>query len=122
MTLRSSHPPFPFAVASSLSIESKCQVQKERLYASVCGGFLAPDFKHANLIARLVVIHLAHVELHEHQASPRRFFKIAFVGRVGDLRTDKSFALILHRDFEFCLLYTSPSPRDNTTSRMPSSA
>ena len=38
---------------------------------------------------------------------------------------------ILNRDFdewsnfdswESCLLYTSPSPRDNTTSRMPSSA
>ena len=26
------------------------------------------------------------------------------------------------RDFEFCLLYTSPSPRDRTRSRMPSSA
>ena len=24
--------------------------------------------------------------------------------------------------YNFCLLYTSPSPRDNTTSRMPSSA
>ena len=25
-------------------------------------------------------------------------------------------------EFDFCLLYTSPSPRDNRTSRMPSSA
>ena len=28
----------------------------------------------------------------------------------------------LRADFDACLLYTSPSPRDNTTSRMPSSA
>ena len=27
-----------------------------------------------------------------------------------------------YADFPDCLLYTSPSPRDNTTSRMPSSA
>ena len=27
-----------------------------------------------------------------------------------------------HRDFAACLLYTSPSPRDRTRSRMPSSA
>ena len=29
---------------------------------------------------------------------------------------------IAHALDNFCLLYTSPSPRDNTTSRMPSSA
>ena len=29
---------------------------------------------------------------------------------------------ILRGSVEICLLYTSPSPRDNTTSRMPSSA
>ena len=28
----------------------------------------------------------------------------------------------LHRNFKHCLLYTSPSPRDATLSRMPSSA
>ena len=28
----------------------------------------------------------------------------------------------LHAPFELCLLYTSPSPRDRTRSRMPSSA
>ena len=27
-----------------------------------------------------------------------------------------------HRERDFCLLYTSPSPRDRTRSRMPSSA
>ena len=29
---------------------------------------------------------------------------------------------ILNKEFDFCLLYTSPSPRDRTRSRMPSSA
>ena len=28
----------------------------------------------------------------------------------------------LHKDFQHCLLYTSPSPRDKRQSRMPSSA
>ena len=43
-------------------------------------------------------------------------FKYRFVGR--DART--LLELILLRDV--CLLYTSPSPRDLSTSRMPSSA
>ena len=29
---------------------------------------------------------------------------------------------VYHEDFDNCLLYTSPSPRDRTRSRMPSSA
>ena len=35
---------------------------------------------------------------------------------------DSSFAEIQPYIFEICLLYTSPSPRDATLSRMPSSA
>ena len=34
---------------------------------------------------------------------------------------EKYFALVVEK-FEYCLLYTSPSPRDPKTSRMPSSA
>ena len=34
----------------------------------------------------------------------------------------ETFSWILFRDTENCLLYTSPSPRDRTRSRMPSSA
>ena len=38
----------------------------------------------------------------------------------GDLATDN---LLIREDLDvFCLLYTSPSPRDLSTSRMPSSA
>ena len=38
--------------------------------------------------------------------------------------TGERFELVLVNDgsTDGCLLYTSPSPRDNTTSRMPSSA
>ena len=35
---------------------------------------------------------------------------------------DSQFAKELQETFELCLLYTSPSPRDLSTSRMPSSA
>ena len=37
----------------------------------------------------------------------------------GVVRAERIFEIIDHRD---CLLYTSPSPRDRTRSRMPSSA
>ena len=37
---------------------------------------------------------------------------------VGDTRYEKLFEAL----FMYCLLYTSPSPRDGTSSRMPSSA
>ena len=47
--------------------------------------------------------------------------------RVFDAVFDKSTLMALHKlmqkgDIETCLLYTSPSPRDLSTSRMPSSA
>ena len=41
-------------------------------------------------------------------------------GIASVVRQDDSFDL--HADDTFCLLYTSPSPRDPKTSRMPSSA
>ena len=42
---------------------------------------------------------------------------------VGAIRSENELwiGLVLVSGY-FCLLYTSPSPRDNTTSRMPSSA
>ena len=33
-----------------------------------------------------------------------------------------ALAFSVHHDYKTCLLYTSPSPRDRTRSRMPSSA
>ena len=38
-----------------------------------------------------------------------------FIDQIGQERAENT-------DYYFCLLYTSPSPRDNRTSRMPSSA
>ena len=35
---------------------------------------------------------------------------------------DDDYKLLIHREGSTCLLYTSPSPRDRTRSRMPSSA
>ena len=34
----------------------------------------------------------------------------------------RSMPIVIYADFQTCLLYTSPSPRDLSTSRMPSSA
>ena len=40
---------------------------------------------------------------------------------MGD-RVNVQDGVVIHATFETCLLYTSPSPRDLSTSRMPSSA
>ena len=43
--------------------------------------------------------------------------------RVGSIKEEEAFtAFGINDTVEFCLLYTSPSPRDLSTSRMPSSA
>ena len=42
--------------------------------------------------------------------------------RVKAIRTGEVHALFFQRGGQCCLLYTSPSPRDLSTSRMPSSA
>ena len=44
---------------------------------------------------------------------------------IGDEKMDTGLLLLISvedRKFRLCLLYTSPSPRDRTRSRMPSSA
>ena len=48
----------------------------------------------------------------------------AGIGKIGIMDHDKVTISNLHRQVMFtsCLLYTSPSPRDLSTSRMPSSA
>ena len=44
--------------------------------------------------------------------------KTAYVEMVGDFNLDDPE----YAEYRVCLLYTSPSPRDSTSSRMPSSA
>ena len=41
---------------------------------------------------------------------------------LSDENLAQAFIHILDENISFCLLYTSPSPRDLSTSRMPSSA
>ena len=51
--------------------------------------------------------------------------KLAVAQQLGALKVDvieAGFPVISEGDFTACLLYTSPSPRDRTRSRMPSSA
>ena len=43
-------------------------------------------------------------------------------GHKPSLETAKALAAVFEVDVTTCLLYTSPSPRDLSTSRMPSSA
>ena len=47
---------------------------------------------------------------------------LPFVGKAGQLLDKMLSAIDLDRKTNTCLLYTSPSPRDLSTSRMPSSA
>ena len=49
-------------------------------------------------------------------------FKKVERGTEGGISIEGTLASVLGSIFMACLLYTSPSPRDNTTSRMPSSA
>ena len=43
-------------------------------------------------------------------------------GRVVNIKEEKVTLVVKKGEIEICLLYTSPSPRDATLSRMPSSA
>ena len=52
--------------------------------------------------------------------SPKRFFRVKLVRIVATALFVGSF--LLYASTMACLLYTSPSPRDRTRSRMPSSA
>ena len=52
---------------------------------------------------------------------------LAYIGMIGSRRRIRAVYELLERErgiprAKFCLLYTSPSPRDRTRSRMPSSA
>ena len=61
---------------------------------------------------RLLVVKWLRAELHEGSQAAIRF------RREAELMTKANFPGVI----KVCLLYTSPSPRDRTRSRMPSSA
>ena len=64
-------------------------------------------------------------DLENIQRLTERFKRQMPDGEVYQRRLAEEFELILKQRFTeyfFCLLYTSPSPRDATLSRMPSSA
>ena len=47
--------------------------------------------------------------------------ELALFSRIHDFSYNTEYVLFGH-EYSFCLLYTSPSPRDRQKSRMPSSA
>ena len=47
---------------------------------------------------------------------------IAFLRELGQMLTEPNSTIRITTKWDGCLLYTSPSPRDLSTSRMPSSA
>ena len=55
--------------------------------------------------------------------NPAQEILIIGLGLIGSslAKAAKNKGLVIH-GYDFCLLYTSPSPRDRTRSRMPSSA
>ena len=56
-------------------------------------------------------------------AAARLNGEVNFITKVGkDSHADMAFSLYKDAGVNICLLYTSPSPRDLSTSRMPSSA
>ena len=61
-------------------------------------------------------------EFVESLEKPRRILLMVKAGQATDSFIDRILPLLDKGDILICLLYTSPSPRDRTRSRMPSSA
>ena len=56
-------------------------------------------------------------------AAARAGARVSMIGAVGtDYHGEHGLASLAEEGVDICLLYTSPSPRDRTRSRMPSSA
>ena len=74
----------------------------------------------ANLVRERKNGNAAYYNINSHlNATNVCVYRCSFCAFRSDLRSDKSYAMA---DEQICLLYTSPSPRDATLSRMPSSA
>ena len=80
-----------------------CRARPKKLFdIQLAGGFIGLDYpaSYGNLVAQLLGISISK----------------------GETRTDWRRRPLSDSQIKYCLLYTSPSPRDLSTSRMPSSA
>ena len=94
-------------------------VEKTGILLVLGTGFFAPK-----ALAEITVynVNAIHELYSENELAAKKIYhnKNALVfGRVDKVDNEH---VIIEGDSEFCLLYTSPSPRDRTRSRMPSSA
>ena len=68
------------------------------------------------------ISHVDFVPMHGPKKRVRRLKVREKVKEAATSRDEKSGLVLGRGQLEFCLLYTSPSPRDRTRARMPSSA
>ena len=88
-------------LGETVTLMGWCQTRRDH------GGVIFVDLRDYTGICQVVFRKEASAEAHERADSIRSEFVIAVRGKVEN---------------RICLLYTSPSPRDLSTSRMPSSA
>ena len=89
--------------------------------------YLAKNFAKKNNL-KFIVISIDH-KLREDSSKEIEWIKklmkkekVSFVTKKVKKKISSSNTLSTARKYRYCLLYTSPSPRDRTRSRMPSSA
>ena len=74
------------------------------------------------ILVFLALVSFGLCERSEHNARERGVLGDSSPNRAGRLCVSSNGAYIQLDEYDHCLLYTSPSPRDRTRSRMPSSA
>ena len=98
--------------------ESDGEIYYEYEDCEACDGTRLSEIPRNVLIDKKTITELARLSINE------------LVDSIGRLKIDKKYKLVSEKILEqiknrlqyICLLYTSPSPRDATLSRMPSSA
>ena len=95
-----------------LNISESAAVQMPmKTVASLILLVAAGVFAYTELTARLVSLETS-----------RELFEADLLKKSEQLPTDQEQYMLIEDLYKTCLLYTSPSPRDRTRSRMPSSA